>query len=376
MIKRFVYLDNAATTKLDEDAFEAMKPYLFDEYGNASQPYSFSRRSRNAIRESREIIASVINCLPEEIYFTSGGTEGDNWIIKNAFLQDKNKRIITSKIEHHAVLNSAKRVEECGGVVSYLEPDNTGFISSEELESKITKDTSLVSVMMVNNEIGTIEPIKELARVSRSNGALFFTDAVQALGKIKVDVKELGVDMLSSSSHKFNGPKGVGFVYIKEGTKISPLLDGGAQESGLRAGTENVASIVGMAYALEKNLQKIDEHLEHLKRLEKEFFALLNTSGKEFVVNGGEERIPGLISISFKGLNGEALLHLLDLKGICVSTGSACDSKRVNISHVLDAINLNEEWARGTIRISFGKNSKVEDAKYCAKELSSILELL
>lgn len=230
--------------------------------------------------------------------------------------------------------------------------------------------------MMANNEIGTIEPIKELARVAHANGSLFFTDAVQALGKIKVDVKELGVDMLSSSGHKFNGPKGVGFVYIKKGTKIVPFLDGGAQEGGLRAGTENVAYIVGMAYALEKSLQKIDENSEQLKRLEKEFFASLNTNGKEYVVNGGEEKIPGLISISFKGLDGEALLHLLDLKGIYVSTGSACDSKRINISHVLDAINLEEDWARGTIRISFGKNNRIEDAKYCAKELSTILKLL
>ncbi len=376
MIKRFVYLDNAATTKLDEDALEAMKPYLIDEYANASQPYSFSRKSRNAIGKSREIIASAINCLPEEIHFTSGGTEGDNWVVKNAFFYNKNKKIITSKIEHHAVLNSAKRVEKWGGTVSFLEPTNLGLITKEELESKITQDTSLVSVMMANNEIGTIEPIKELARVAHANGSLFFTDAVQALGKIKVDVKELGVDMLSSSGHKFNGPKGVGFVYIKKGTKIVPFLDGGAQEGGLRAGTENVAYIVGMAYALEKSLQKIDENSEQLKRLEKEFFASLNTNGKEYVVNGGEEKIPGLISISFKGLDGEALLHLLDLKGIYVSTGSACDSKRINISHVLDAINLEEDWARGTIRISFGKNNRIEDAKYCAKELSTILKLL
>lgn len=376
MIKRFVYLDNAATTKLDEDALEAMKPYLIDEYANASQPYFFSRKSRNAIGESREIIASAINCLPEEIHFTSGGTEGDNWVVKNAFFHNKNKKIITSKIEHHAVLNSAKRVEKWGGTVLFLEPTNLGLITKEELESKITQDTSLVSVMMANNEIGTIEPIKELARVAHANDSLFFTDAVQALGKIKVDVKELGVDMLSSSAHKFNGPKGVGFVYIKKGTKIVPFLDGGTQEGGLRAGTENVAYIVGMAYALEKSLQKIDENSEHLKRLEKEFFASLNTNGKEYVVNGGEEKIPGLISISFKGLDGEALLHLLDLKGIYVSTGSACDSKRINISHVLNAINLEEDWARGTIRISFGKNNRIEDAKYCAKELSTILKLL
>ena len=248
-MKKFIYADNAATTKLDSDVFEIMKPYLLSEYGNASQPYSFSRASKLALKNAREMIASCINAKPEEIYFTSGGTESDNWAIKGICLPGEGKSLITSGIEHHAILNSAETVKRMGADVDYLKPTSEGVITVNELKKVITPKTTLVSIMLANNEIGTIQPIKDLAEMAHKFGALFHTDAVQAVGHIKIDVKELDVDMLSASAHKFNGPKGIGYIYIKQGTAISAYLDGGTQESALRAGTENVASIDVMAYA-------------------------------------------------------------------------------------------------------------------------------
>lgn len=373
-MRMFIYADNAATTKLDMDAFEAMKPFLLNEYANVSQPYSFSRKSKEALKESRKIIAECIHAEPEEIYFTSGGTESDNWAIKGIYFLNKKKRIITSRIEHHAILHSARAIERMGGELVYLNPTKEGLITAEELSSAIMKGTSLVSVMLANNEIGTIQPIKELSQLAHKEGIIFHTDAVQAVGHMKIDVQDLGVDMLSASAHKFNGPKGVGFLYIKKGTPIIPYVDGGLQESSLRAGTENVASIIGMAYALKKNCQCIDININKVRELENNLISLLGITGnKDIVKNGGNNTLAGNISLSFKNQDGEALLHRLDLRGICVSTGSACNSKNTTISHVLQAIGLDEEYAKGTIRISLGKDNTKEEVYYLANELNKIV---
>lgn len=375
-MKKFIYADNAATTKLDSDVFEIMKPYLLSEYGNASQLYSFSRASKLALKNAREMIASCINAKPEEIYFTSGGTESDNWAIKGICLPGEGKSLIISGIEHHAILNSAETVKRMGADVDYLNPTSEGVITVNELKKVITPKTTLVSIMLANNEIGTIQPIKDLAEMAHKFGALFHTDAVQAVGHIKIDVKELDVDMLSASAHKFNGPKGIGFIYIKQGTAISAFLDGGSQESALRAGTENVASIIGMAYALKKNCDNLDVNKEKLTKLEEKLLVLLNVCGSNDIKkNGGNNTLPGNISLSLKNQDGEALLHRLDLRGICISTGSACDSKNTNISHVLKAIKLDEQYAKGTIRISLGKDNTEEDIRYIAEELKKIMNV-
>jgi cysteine desulfurase len=372
--KKIIYADHAATTKLDCDAFEAMKPYLLDFYGNASQPYSFSRLSKKALKESREIIAKCINAKPEEIIFTSGGTESDNWAIKTICYFKEKKQLITSKIEHSAVIHSAKAVEKMGIDVFYLKAMEDGVITPDELSGVISEETGLVSIMLVNNEIGSIQPIQKLVQVAHQYGALFHTDAVQAVGHIHVDVQELGVDMLSASAHKFNGPKGIGFLYIKEGTLINPYIDGGAQEFSLRAGTENIASIVGMAYALKKNCQNIEENKNKIIKLENMLISILNQDNNiEFVRNGGSNILPGNISLSFKGQDGEAILHRLDLRGICVSTGSACNGGNINISHVLKAIQLSEDYAKGTIRISLGKENTEEEISIIANEIKRII---
>ena len=371
-MKQFIYADNAATTKLDNEAFEAMTSYLLNEYGNASQPYSFAREPKKALAEARQIIAEAINAVPEEIYFTSGGTESDNWAIKgSAFLDADKSATITSAIELHAVLRACEAIERLGYPVAYLSPDSKGIISPEALESVITDNTRLVSVMFSNNEIGTIEPIKELAQVAHRHGAIFHTDAVQAVGHTEINVKALDVDMLSASAHKFNGPKGVGFLYIRKGVSIASFNDGGSQESGLRAGTENIASIVGMAIALRNNLAKLSANEAHILKLEQVFLSEL--SGFDFVRNGAENHVPGNISLSFKDRDGEAILHRLDLAGICVSTGSACDSVNTRISHVLKAIGLDDSYAKGTIRISLGKDNTEDDVKAIATALKRIL---
>lgn len=370
-----IYADNAATTQLNKAAFEAMTPWLIDEYGNASQPYSFSRKPKKALAEARAIIAECINAQPEEIIFTSGGTESDNWAIKGSAFADSNKRAtITSAFEHDAVLHSCTAIERLGYPVTYLMPAVTGIITPESLSNKICDSTRLVSIMLANNEIGTIQPIKELCEVAHSYGALFHTDAVQAVGHIKIDVRELGVDMLSASAHKFNGPKGVGFLYIRKGTEIAPYVDGGAQENSRRAGTENVASIIGMAVALKENCDCLDDHLTSICMLEHQLLSMLSDAHISYIRNGGDKTLPGLISLSFAGVDGEAILHRMDLAGICISTGSACNSENTEISHVLKAIGLDEKHAKGTIRISLGKNNTADDVNAIAATLIKILK--
>ena len=369
-----VYADNAATTKLDADAFEAMKLWLLEEYGNASQPYSFSRKPKEALKKARETIAECINALPEEIYFTSGGTESDNWAVKGiAFTNYSHRATITSAFEHHAILRACEAIERLGCPVAYMWPDRTGVITKERLESYITDETLLVSVMFANNELGTIQPIHELCDVAHSHNALFHTDAVQAVGHVEIDVKKLGVDMLSASAHKFNGPKGIGFLYIRKGVELRPYADGGVQEFGMRAGTENIASIVGMATALKKNVDALIANQEHITNLERMLLRKLNESGIPYLRNGNDLTLPGTMSLSFDGSDGEAILHRMDLMGISISTGSACDSKNTEISHVLQAIRLPESLAKGTIRISLGKNNTEDDVDVIVAGLKKVL---
>lgn len=369
-MKQHIYADNAATTKLDPEAFEAMKPWLLEEYGNASQPYSFARKPKKALAEARATIAACINALPEEIFFTSGGTESDNWAIKGSAFSDlEHRATITSAFEHHAVLRSCAAIERLGYPVAYLSPTSEGQIAPKNLESVITDNTRLVSIMFANNEIGSIQPIKELCTVAHAHGALFHTDAVQAVGHVKIDVQDLGVDMLSASAHKFNGPKGIGFLFIRKGTDLFPYNDGGSQERGYRAGTENIAAIVGMATALKNNCDHIEQSQSQVHSLEKQFLQGLNGLGVEYIRNGGKNTLPGLISISFPGKYGEAILHRLDLMGISISTGAACDNNNSQVSHVLRSIRLSDDVAQGTIRISLNQSNS-------AAEVSVIINAL
>lgn len=372
-MKKFIYADNAATTKLDVEAFEAMKPYLLDCFANPSQPYSLSRKSKQALKQARKNIADAIGASESEIYFTSGGTESDNWAIKSIALNGKDGIILTSKVEHHAVLRSCESVAKQGCPVIYMTPDSEGVITLEILNKYINTNTKLVSVMLANNEVGSISPIRELAQIAHENGALFHTDAVQAVGHIKIDVKELGVDMLSASAHKFNGPKGVGFLYVKSGLTLNAFIDGGTQESGLRAGTENLANVVGMGVALRENVNALYEINKKLQAIEQSFFKVLDMQSIDYVRNGAKNHVPGNINISIAGANGESLLHRLDLKGIYISTGSACDSVNNQISHVIKAIGVPEKYAEGTIRITFGKDSTIEDAEIVASSIADIL---
>lgn len=370
-----VYADHASTTKLDLDAYEVMKTYLLQEYGNASQPYSFSRSAKAALKSARVTVARCINAEPEEIFFTSGGTESDNWAIKSIALEcDEKCETITSQIEHHAILHACHAVERMGYSVTYLPVDTLGVVHPSYLNECINDKVKLVSIMYANNEIGTIQPIKELCNITHSKGALFHTDAVQAVGHVPIDVKDLGVDMLSASAHKFNGPKGIGFLYVKKETPISPYLDGGAQEFGMRAGTENIAAIVAMAIALEKNCREMKKNVDHLKKLEDLFIRELQATELDFIRNGSEHKIPGNISLSFRDAEGEMLLHRLDFMGICVSTGSACDSKNTQISHVLAAVHVPREYAMGTIRISLGYENTEEEVKYIVNSICKILK--
>ena len=369
-----IYADHAATTQLAQEAFEAMKPYLMNEYGNVSQLYSFAREPKKAVKEARAIIASCIGALPEEIFFTSGGTESDNWAIKGCALSGgREDVIITSSIEHHAILRSCAAVERIVYPVAYLPVDHSGTVLPAKLNEYITDRTRLVSIMLANNEIGTIQPIEELSEISHQHGAIFHTDATQAVGHIPVDVNKQGIDMLSASAHKFNGPKGIGFLYIRKGIDISPLLDGGSQEKGLRAGTENVASIVGMAIALKYSCEAMQERSEYLHMLEWLLLQKLTENKLDYRYNGGKNHLPGLLSLSFKGADGEALLHRLDLMGISVSTGSACNSKSTELSHVLKAIDMPEEYTFGTIRVSLGYENTEENVERIADALKKII---
>jgi cysteine desulfurase len=359
-----IFADNAATTKLDPVALDAMMPFLRDEFGNPSSPYSFSRSVKKAIADARVQIAECIGAVPDEIFFTSGGSESNNWAIKGLAeaRSEIGRHIITSAIDHHAVLNSCRHLEMNGWEVTYLIPDKKGHILPSMLAAAIRSDTICISVMLANNEIGTIEDIQALASLAKRCDVSFHTDAVQAVGHIPVDVRELSVDMLSASAHKFNGPKGIGFLFVRKGTPLVNFIDGGRQEFEQRAGTENVAGVVGMAVALKNNCDRMTQNTEKLQHLTDVFRQRIQNKIPSAVFNGDEKsRLPGHISFSIPGISGEALLHILDLKGIAISTGAACNSNFTEISHVLKAINLPESQAKGTIRISLGYNNTEND---------------
>ena len=381
-MKKYIYADNAATTIMDQEAFEKMSSFYMEDFSNPSQPYSFSKKSKAALKEARAIIANYINAEPDEIDFTSGGTESDNWAIKGVGDNTDQKHIYISNIEHHAIINSCHDfINNPNVVVSSIPANRKGIVLPKTLDRILEKNnntqipsfgTKLVSVMYANNEIGSVQPIKELSAIAHKHGALFHTDAVQAVGHVPIDVKDCDVDLLSASAHKFNGPKGIGFLYIKRGTKIQSFINGGSQENGMRAGTENVASIIGMAYALKNNCIKIQENKKYLTVLENRFLKKLKESGIDFIRNGYKNHIPGNISISIKNKEGEMLLHRLDLLGVCVSTGSACDSKNVQVSHVIKAIKVPDGYNKGTIRISLGKNNTIDEIDYIVASIINI----
>ena len=351
-----------------------MQPWLKEKYGNPSTLYSLSREPRKAVSDARNTIASAIGARPEEIFFTSGGTEADNWALKGTAFNSLRKRtIVTTVIEHHAILNSCLALKRLGYHISQLDVDKKGVVCSSSLEKEMTEDTAIVSVMLANNEIGTIEPIKELAMIAHQSGCVFHTDAVQAVGHIPVDVQSLGVDMLSASAHKFNGPKGIGFLYVRSGTELVPLIDGGGQERGMRAGTENVANIVGMAVALNEHVDNMKDEEKYLNSLSKLFLSQLEDRNLDFIVNGSEYRIPGNVSLSFGNADGEMILHRLDLLGTSIATGSACNSKEKTVSHVIQAIGVPADYSSGSIRITFGKENTEEDAILIADQLQRIL---
>lgn len=369
-----IYADHAATTVLSPMAREAMEPFLQVAYGNPSTLYSLAREPRKAVAHSREIIAAAIHANPNEIFFTSGGTEADNWALKGtAFLHERGKSVITSVIEHHAILNSCASLERMGYPVSMLPVDQDGIVHTDALQSAMTGNPIIVSVMLANNEIGTIEPIADLAKTAHQAGVLFHTDAVQAIGHIPVDMKVLQVDMLSASAHKFNGPKGIGFLYIRSGVQLLPLLDGGGQERGLRAGTENVAGIVGMATALEEHMAQLTQEITYLNGLADRLLNQLKDNNLDFIMNGSEYRIPGSLSLSFRGADGEMLLHRLDLMGTAVATGSACNSKETELSHVIQAIHVPQEYRNGTIRITLGMDNTGSDVDTIAHQIATVL---
>ncbi|HOZ55085.1 MAG TPA: cysteine desulfurase NifS [Clostridia bacterium] len=376
---KIVYLDNAATTKLDNNVFNEMIPYLTENYGNSSSIYKLGKQSKKAIEESRNKIAKILNCDPKEIYFTSGGTESDNIAIKGIAKSYKNKgnHIITSKIEHPAVLETCRQLEKEGFEITYVSVNNDGIIDLEELKRSIKSETILISIMYANNEIGTIQPIQEIAKISKEKNIVFHTDAVQAVGSVKIDVKNLGLDSLSLSSHKFYGPKGVGALYIKQGVKFDSLITGGHQERNKRAGTENVAGIVGIGKAIEIAYENLEKNNKKITFLRDYYIENIEKRIPYIRINGDRKyRLPGNANISFEFIEGEGVLLYLDLKGIYASSGSACTSGSLDPSHVLLAIGLSHEIAHGSLRITIGKYNTKQEIDYLVESLVEVVNKL
>ncbi|WP_376795202.1 cysteine desulfurase NifS [Thermogemmatispora sp.] len=379
MSERFIYLDHAATTALDPRVLEAMLPYLTSEYGNASSIYTLGRRAMQAIDRAREEIAAILNCRPTEIVFTGGGSESDNLAIKGVALaaQNKGKHIITSAIEHHAVLHTCRYLERFGFTVTYLPVDEYGLVDPEAVERAITPDTVLVSIMYANNEIGTIEPVEEIGRLCRQRKVPFHIDAVQAAGALPLDVKALNADLLSLSAHKFYGPKGVGVLYIRQGVRLLPQLQGGSQERGRRAGTENVAGIVGAATALRLAYEELEQVQPRLRALRDRLIdGILSSIPGSRLTGHPTRRLANNASFCFEGVEGESILLNLDLLNIAASTGSACTSGSVEPSHVLVALGLPPQWARGSLRLTLGKDNSEEDIETVLAVLPGIVEKL
>lgn len=365
-----IYMDNAATTKVTENVFNAMLPYLRENYGNASAIYSLGQKSRAAIENSRIKIAEILKTKPSEIYFTSSGSESDNWVIKESLNPRKKNHIISSKIEHPAILNSLKAVKKWGADYSLLSVDEEGFVILDELSEKIKENTKLISIMFANNEIGTIEPIEEISKIARDKNILLHTDAVQALGNVKFNLKDLDLDMLSLSGHKLGAPKGIGILYIKDGTEISPFINGGEQERGMRASTENVASIVGLAKAIEDAYKDIDENISYTSDLrDYTIEKLLNIDG--IILNGPrEKRLPGNINITLRDTKPQTMVQYLDMYDICTSSGSACAAGSINPSHVLRAIGRSEEDSLSMLRLSLNHNNTKDECDYVVEKIS------
>ncbi len=374
---RTVYMDHSATTPVRPEVVEAMLPYFTEQFGNASSVHHLGQRARAAVDEARDIVAAHLNARPEEIVFTSGGTESDNHAIRGVAAAGRGRHVITSAVEHHAVLNTCKALEKEGFEVTVLPVDENGLVDPQELRGALRPGTVLVSIMMANNEVGTIQPIRELAEVTAESGAVFHTDAVQAAGKMPVDVEELGVDLLSLSAHKFYGPKGVGVLYIRAGTRIRPMQVGGHHEHGRRAGTENVPGIVGMARALELACAEMDEEAQRLKRLREHLQKGLTGRLEDVQLNGHpEQRLPHLLNLTFAYVEGESMLLSLDAVGVCVSTGSACTSGTLEPSHVLTAMGVRPELAHGSLRFSLGRMNTEDDVEYVLEKFPPIVRRL
>lgn len=381
MIKmnKLIYLDNAATTKTAQEAVDAMLPYFTEYYGNASSIYSLGAESKKAMTEAREEIAGSIGASAQEIYFTAGGSESDNWALVAAAeaYESKGKHIITSKIEHHAILHTCEYLEKRGFSITYIDVDENGVLKLDELKKAIRPDTILISVMFANNEIGTIQPLKEIGEIAREHGILFHTDAVQAYGHVQTRVDELPIDMMSASGHKINGPKGIGFLYIRKGVKIRSFVHGGAQERSRRAGTENIPGIVGLAAAVKKNFANMEERTRKETELRDYLIERIEKEIPYCRLNGHRtDRLPNNVNFSFQFIEGESLLIMLDMKGICASSGSACTSGSLDPSHVLLAIGLPHEIAHGSLRMTLSEENTKEEIDFVADELKGIVERL
>lgn len=374
-----IYLDNAATTKTAPEVVEAMLPYFTEFYGNASSIYKLGSESKKATIKARETIAQTLGAEPNEIYFTAGGSESDNWALKATFeaYQDKGKHIITSKIEHHAILHTCEYLEKRGAEITYLDVDENGLVDLEQLKKAIRPDTILISIMYANNEIGTIEPIQEIGEIAAEHGILFHTDAVQAYGQLPIRVDELHIDMLSASGHKLNGPKGIGFLYINKKVKIRSFVHGGQQERGRRAGTENVPGIVGLEAAVARAFRIMEEKTKKEIELRDYFISRIQKEIPYAKLNGHPtRRLPNNINFSFEFIEGESMLIMLDMKGICGSSGSACTSGSLDPSHVLLAIGLPHEKAHGSLRLTLSEENTKEEMDLVADELKQIVDRL
>lgn len=376
-MSKLIYLDNAATTKTAPEVLDAMLPYFSEFYGNPSSIYDFAQKSKEAVTKGRQQIADVLNAKKEEIYFTAGGSEADNWALKATFeaYKSKGNHIITTKIEHHAILHTCEYLEkERGAKITYLDVDENGIVRLDELEKAITPETILISVMFANNEIGSIQPIKEIGRIAREHGILFHTDAVQAFGQVPINVDEYHIDMLSASGHKFNGPKGIGFAYIRKGVKIRSFIHGGAQERKRRAGTENVPGIVGIGTAAARAMRTMKERTDKEIELRDYLIERVMNEIPYTKLNGHrEKRLPNNANFCFRFVEGESLLIMLDMKGICGSSGSACTSGSLDPSHVLLAIGLPHEIAHGSLRLTLGEDTTKEDIDYVVDCLKKIV---
>lgn len=375
-MEKLIYLDNAATTKTAPEVVEAMLPYFTEDYGNPSSVYGFAAKNKSAVDEQREVIAEALGADAREIYFTAGGSEADNWALKAAAeaYESKGRHIITTKIEHHAILHTAEYLESRGFEVTYLDVDENGVIRLDDLRAAIRPDTILISVMYANNEIGTLEPVVEIGKLAHENGILFHTDAVQAFGQIPVNVDACHIDLLSASGHKLNGPKGIGFLYIRKGVKIRSFVHGGAQERKRRAGTENVPGIVGLGTAVKRAVRTMEERTEKERELRDYLIGRVLAEIPYCRLNGhGTERLPNNANFSFRFIEGESLLIRLDMKGICGSSGSACTSGSLDPSHVLLAIGLPHETAHGSLRLTLGEDTTREDLDYVIDSLKEIV---